>query len=104
MYLQNKGATVEAKADPQLDAFRTQRGIPGYAFSCHTAIVEGYLIEGHVPVQAILRLLQDRPNAIGLALPGMPPDSPGMGGDEATWNNQPVALITHEGKLVPFEY
>lgn len=104
MYLQNNGATVQAMSDPNLDTFRAQRGVPPAALSCHTAIVEGYVIEGHVPVPAILRLLADRPDAVGIALPGMPQDSPGMGGNEATWNAQPVSLITHEGELVPFDY
>ena len=104
MYLRDYGATVQAAADPNLDSFRAQHDVPPAALSCHTAIVDGYVIEGHVPVPAILRLLADRPDAIGLALPGMPADSPGMGGNEATWNAQPVALITHEGKLVPFDY
>jgi hypothetical protein len=48
--------------------------------SCHTAIVDGYVIEGHVPVTEINRLLSERPNIIGLAVAGMPPGSPGMSG------------------------
>jgi hypothetical protein len=50
---------------------------PQYA-SCHTALVDGYAIEGHVPAREILRLLKERPDAIGLAVPGMPIGSPGM--------------------------
>ena len=52
--------------------------------SCHAAEVGGFLIEGHVPAAAIDRLLDERPDAIGLALPGMPADSPGMGEDEVS--------------------
>ena len=104
MYLRDHGATVQAAADPALEAFRAQWGVPPAALSCHTAIVDGYVIEGHVPISAILRLLADRPDAVGIALPGMPQDSPGMGGNEATWNAQPVALITHDGGLIPFDY
>ena len=48
--------------------------------------------------RAIVRLLDDRPDAIGLTLPGMPADSPGMGGDESTWEQQPVMLIEHDGE------
>jgi hypothetical protein len=62
------------------------------------------VIEGHVPVGAIVRLLEDRPDAIGLALPGMPADSPGMGGTPETWESQAVLLIENDGGLVPFEY
>lgn len=62
------------------------------------------MIEGHVPAGAIRTLLDERPDAAGLALPGMPADSPGMGGNEETWESQPVVLITNDGDLVPFDY
>ena len=52
--------------------------IPAALQSCHTAIVDGYLIEGHVPAAEIERLLTERPNVVGLAVPGMPIGSPGM--------------------------
>lgn len=78
--------------------------MPEGAASCHTALVEGYVVEGHVPASAIVRLLEQSPTAVGLALPGMPADSPGMGGDPDAWETQPVALITNRGQLVPFDY
>lgn len=62
------------------------------------------MIEGHVPAGAILQLLEERPDAVGLALPGMPEDSPGMGGDPETWESQPVVLIENSGELVPFDF
>lgn len=104
MYLQEHGADVEVTDDPNRTEFRAQHGIPNDAASCHTATVDDYVIEGHVPVGAIMRLLDDRPDAIGLTLPGMPPDSPGMGGNESTWESQPVMLINYDGSLVPFSY
>ena len=61
-------------------AARARLGIPIRLGSCHTALVEGYAIEGHVPAREIRRLLAERPNAIGLAVPGMPIGSPGMDG------------------------
>ena len=64
--------------DTDRSAFRADLGIPDRAGSCHAAMVEGYALEGHVPVGAIERLLSDRPDAVGLALRGMPADSPGM--------------------------
>ncbi len=67
-------------------------------------MVDGYAIEGHVPVGAIVELLETRPDAIGLAVPGMPSDSPGMGGDVSTWENQSVMLIGHDGSLAAFDY
>lgn len=90
--------------DPDRAAYRAGVGVPEESASCHTAIVDGYALEGHIPVGAIERLLQDRPDAVGLALPGMPADSPGMGGDVTTWESQPVMLIGHDGSLQPFDY
>jgi hypothetical protein len=104
VYLQDLGASVDISEDPQLAGFKAEHGVPEGAASCHTALVDGYVIEGHVPAGAILRLLDERPDAVGLALPGMPADSPGMGGDPETWESQPVVLIETNGELVPFDF
>jgi hypothetical protein len=104
VYLQAHSADVETADDPDRAAYRADVGVPDAAASCHTAIVDGYALEGHIPVGAIVKLLEDRPDAIGLALPGMPADSPGMGGDPTTWESQPVMLIRRDGSLAPFEY
>jgi len=77
--------------------------VPANAGSCHTALVDGYVVEGHVPAEAIVTLLEDRADVIGLALPGMPPNAPGMGGDEMTWGAQEVLVIQADGQLVPFD-
>lgn len=90
--------------DPQRASFRKTNGIADDAASCHTAEVGGYLIEGHVPVEAIQRLLAERPDAVGLALPGMPADSPGMGGDEVSWSRQPVLLVDADGSLTAWDF
>ena len=90
--------------DPERSVRRRDIGIPDEAASCHTALVDGYAVEGHVPLQAIERLLADRPNLVGIAVPGMPGDSPGMGGDESTWANQTVVGIGADGSVVPFDY
>jgi hypothetical protein len=104
VYLQQHSAEIDVIDDPDRDSFRTELGVPEQAASCHTAVVDGYALEGHVPVGAIVRLLEDRPDAIGLALPGMPADSPGMGGDVTSWERQPVSLINRDGSLTPFDY
>lgn len=62
--------------------FKLDNGVPLRMLSCHTALVGGYVIEGHVPAADIQRLLEDRPEAVGLALPGMPYGSPGMGPED----------------------
>jgi len=62
------------------NAARARLGVAQKFASCHTALVQGYVIEGHVPVADILRLLKEKPKALGLAVPGMPIGSPGMDG------------------------
>lgn len=74
----NFAVTVEETSN--LSAVRARLGVPTALAGCHTAEIGGYVIEGHVPAAAIRRLLQERPQAIGLAVPGMPPGSPGMEG------------------------
>ena len=103
MYLQQHSADVDVTDDPDRASYRAEIGLPDSAASCHTTIVDGYALEGHIPVGAILRLLEERPDAVGLALPGMPGDSPGMGGDATTWEGQAVMLVEHDGSLQPFE-
>jgi hypothetical protein len=103
VYLQQHSATTTVIDDPDRSS-GAGAVVPEEARSCHTALVEGYVVEGHVPVEAIEQLLDQRPDAVGLALPDMPADSPGMGGTEATWRNQEVLLITADGALQPFDY
>ncbi len=65
------------------ESYRARFGIPHALGACHTAVVEGYAIEGHVPARDIKRLLAERPKARGLAVPGMPVGSPGMEGNRS---------------------
>jgi hypothetical protein len=80
-HLRAEGFPVTEVATSDLKAVKTRLGVPTDLSGCHTAEVGGYAIEGHVPAVAIKRLLTERPTAIGLAVPGMPAGSPGMGGD-----------------------
>lgn len=75
------GFRVEAHDDGNTDA-RARLGMPVLYGGCHTARIGGYAFEGHVPAADIRRLLKERPDAIGLAVPGMPRGSPGMDGPE----------------------
>lgn len=77
--------------------FRRRYGIPDALASCHTAVIDGYAIEGHVPVREVKRLLAERPKARGLAVPGMPPGSPGM---ESENRKRPfdVLLVLPDGR------
>jgi hypothetical protein len=74
------GWTIVTADKLDMAAFKAETGVPGEAASCHTAIIDGYFVEGHVPLAAIDRLLAERPAIDGIALPGMPAGSPGMGG------------------------
>ena len=102
--MRDHGATVVAVADPELATLRTQRGIPSEVVTCHAALVDEYVVEGHVPVEAIARLLADRPDAVGIAVQGMPSDSPGMGGDADAWAEMNVLLMERDGRLTPWEF
>lgn len=83
-YLREQGFAVtdEVSMGTLLIKRKLDLGIPAKAFSCHTGIVDGYALEGHVPAADIRRLLSERPDAIGLAVPGMPYGSPGMGSED----------------------
>jgi len=59
---------------------KADAGVPQPLWSCHTARIGGYVVEGHVPFAAIRAMLRDRPDIVGISVPGMPSDSPGMGG------------------------
>ncbi|HEU0219725.1 MAG TPA: DUF411 domain-containing protein [Gallionella sp.] len=77
-HLQKNGFTVILHDVGDVPAARKKLGMPGQYGSCHTAKAGQYLVEGHVPAADIKRLLKERPNDIGLAVPSMPPGSPGM--------------------------
>jgi hypothetical protein len=79
-YLQHNGYSVKQIDVDDLDAVKKAHGVPPAMESCHTARIGGYVVEGHVPVEAIDRLLKERPKVRGIASPGMPMGSPGMGG------------------------
>ena len=72
------GYTVESIDADNLAAIKAEHAVPAQLQSCHTAIVDGYVIEGHVPAAEVTRLLEERPDVAGLAVPGMPIGSPGM--------------------------
>ena len=88
--------TTEARTSAALVEEKVRRGIPASMASCHTADVDGYAIEGHVPAADIRKLLAERPEAIGLSVPGMPFGSPGMG-PESQREAYDVYLILRDG-------
>lgn len=77
-HVEAAGFPVRVLESGDMFSLKQRLGVPADLASCHTAEVDGYVIEGHVPAAALRRLLAERPKAIGLAVPGMPAGSPGM--------------------------
>ncbi len=93
-HLRNNGFDVAVRDMESVEPIRRQNGVPAALGSCHTALVEGYVIEGHVPADLIERLLSERPKVKGLAVPGMPLGSPGMKGPR----KQPYQVLTFDAE------
>jgi len=77
-HLTENGFAVTVEEDTDMAALKAKLGVPDDLGSCHTGVIAGYAIEGHVPAEDIKRLLAQKPSAIGLAVPAMPINSPGM--------------------------
>jgi hypothetical protein len=94
VHLEKNGFKVERKVlfGKNFTDFKRKQGIPERLYSCHTALVNGYIIEGHVPVDLIYKLLKDKPQVLGLAMPGMPIGSPGMEGGKP----EPYEVLTFD--------
>ena len=103
--LQSEGFTVttETSFGTLLIRHKLDNGIPQEMISCHTGEIDGYFIEGHVPPADIRRLLAERPEAVGLAVPGMPYGSPGMGPEERR-EAYDVFLIRRDGGTEVFTH
>jgi hypothetical protein len=99
-HLQAAGFTVDARDVRDIMTVKQDGGVPVSMSSCHTAIVDGYVVEGHVPAEQVKRLLAERPEVAGIAVPGMPVGSPGMEGPNA----QPYEVLsfTHDGHAEVF--
>ncbi|MFL5585785.1 MAG: DUF411 domain-containing protein [Gemmatimonadaceae bacterium] len=91
-HVKKHGYQVDAKDTPDMAEIKRTLGVPDGLTSCHTAIVNGYLIEGHVPAADIDRLLAQKPKVAGLAVPGMPMGSPGMEGP----TSQPYQVMSFD--------
>jgi hypothetical protein len=103
--LKDKGfnVTTEDRSGSFLTEFKIQSGVPNDMMSCHTAKIDGYFIEGHVDASDIKRLITDRPNALGLAVPAMPYGSPGMGPEEER-EAYDVYIISADGTAAVFQH
>ena len=97
-HLRASGFVAEVIEDAALNRTKVRLGVPRDLASCHTGEIAGYLIEGHVPASAIKRLLFERPQAKGLAVPGMPVGSPGMEVDGMEPETYQVILFGPSGQ------
>jgi hypothetical protein len=82
-YMRENGFTVTVKPTHDLALIKRAHGVPKNFEGCHTMLIDGYVVEGHVPVNTLIRLLTERPDIKGISLPGMPMGSPGMSGYKA---------------------
>jgi hypothetical protein len=76
-----EGYDIEVTDTHDVTSVKLENKIPGTMWACHTAMIEGYVVEGHVPFAALAKLLEERPKISGISVPGMPDGSPGMGND-----------------------
>jgi hypothetical protein len=79
-YLRQNGFAVEVKPTNDLDTMSRAAGVPDALEGCHLSFIDGYAVGGHVPLEAVRKLLAERPPLKAITLPGMPPGSPGMFG------------------------
>jgi len=101
-HLRSAGFTVIEKKSNDMASIKEQYGVPKKLASCHTAIVDGYIIEGHVPAADVKRLLKERPKVAGLTAPGMPMKSPGMQAVGKKPRGYDVLSFDKDGKTTVF--
>lgn len=99
-YAEGQGFNVDVKIVDDLDTVKEKFKISDEMRSCHTSQIEDYFIEGHMPTEAIEKLMAEKPDIAGISLPGMPPGSPGMPGKKnGVWT---IHAINHDGSTSEF--
>jgi hypothetical protein len=86
------GFAVSVRDSSDVVSVKKRQGVPARLYSCHTAIVGGYVVEGHVPADLVQKLLKEKPKVVGLAVPGMPAGSPGM----EQGSKEPYEILTFD--------
>ena len=102
-YIQAEGFQIQDKVVKDMDAFKQANGITPELASCHTAVVDGYVVEGHVPAASINKMLDERPDIRGLTAPGMPMGSPGMETAGIKAEAFDVLAIANDGTTTVFD-
>lgn len=103
-HLRANGFEVKAHNVPNTAAYRARFGVPQALGSCHTATIGGYVLEGHVPAAEIKRLLKEKPEAVGLTVPGMPMGSPGMEMQGMPSDAYDVLLLRKDGSHAVYRH
>ncbi len=99
-YANKKMGSVNVVNKENMIQIKTDLGVPGLLQSCHTLTIGDYFVEGHIPIEAITKLLEDKPNILGIAMPGMPSGSPGMPG--AKTGDFVVYAVNRDGSSTEF--
>ena len=98
--LETVGFTVTVESMDDLEPIKTQYGIPPDKTSCHTSVIDGYVVEGHVPLAAVEKLLTERPDVAGIGLPFMPSGTPGMPGPKLA--PYKIYQLADDGAVSPY--
>jgi hypothetical protein len=101
-HMEAAGFNVDVRKTQELSAVKAAAGVPRRLASCHTAQIDGYFVEGHVPAAEVQRLLTERPEAWGLAVAGMPAGSPGMEMPDGSVQPYDVLLVLADGSTKVF--
>ena len=99
-YLKTKGFNLDVKDMQDISPIKRQLKVPSALESCHTTVIGNYFVEGHMPIEAGNKLLEEKPDIAGIALPGMPSGSPGMPGSKTEkWK---IYAVNHDGTYSEF--
>lgn len=93
-HMRKAGFEVTPLDVENIGEIKAKYGVPTEVASCHTAVVDGYVVEGHVPSDVVLRFLRERPQVVGIATPGMPVGSPGM--EDPSGRTEPYNIVTFD--------
>jgi hypothetical protein len=103
VHLQENGFQVEQRNTSRLTDEKRRLGVPARLEACHTAEVGGYVVEGHVPADVIRRMLDEQPQIVGLAVPGMPVGSPGMEVPGQPAQSYEIIAWTRDGSMTVYD-
>lgn len=102
-HMQANGFEVKSVNVEDVDKVKRDNGVPQSAASCHTGLVNGYVVEGHVPADAVLKMLKEKPSIAGIAVPGMPMGSPGMEVPSGQKDKYDIISFDKNGKTSVYE-